>query len=306
MDLNIPMTTKAPMDLGSLTGMGQETNFNQQPQQGFTQPQQGFTQPQQNFAQPQQSFAQPQQNFAQPQPQQNFAQPQPQQSFAQPQQSFAQPQQNFAQTQQSFAQPQPQNNASSGGGVILKKGQKVDLAKLSASLDLVDVGLGWDLGPNGQAYDLDVEAFMLGENGRVLGDDWFVFYGSMVSPDGSVKTNGDNKTGAGAGDDEVVTVKLSQVNPQVQKIIFVVTINEAKEHGYNFSNVSNAYVRLIDKISSRELARFNLTDYYANVCSMMVGELYRHNGQWKFNPIGDGTADDLYGLCTRYGVNVAG
>ena len=190
--------------------------------------------------------------------------------------------------------------------MILKKGQKVDLAKLSTNLDLIDVGLGWDLSANGQAYDLDVEAFMLGANGKVLGDDWFVFYGSTISPDGSVKTNGDNKTGAGAGDDEVITVKLSQVNPQIQRIIFVVTINEAKEHGYNFSNVSNAYVRLVDKTVNKELARFNLTDYYASVCSMMVGELYRHNGQWKFNPIGDGTADDLYGLCLRYGVNVAG
>ena len=234
----------------------------------------------------------------------NIGQPQ-QQQMTQPNQGYAQPQPN-----QGYAQPQvtpaPVHAGSSSGGVILKKGQKVDLAKLSSNLDLIDVGLGWDLGANGQAYDLDVEAFMLGANGKVLGDDWFVFYGATISPDGSVKSNGDNKTGAGAGDDEVITVKLSQVNPQVQKIIFVVTINEAKEHGYNFSNVSNAYVRLIDKNVNKELARFNLTDYYASVCSMMVGELYRHNGQWKFNPIGDGTSDDLYGLCVRYGVNVAG
>ena len=173
-------------------------------------------------------------------------------------------------------------------------------------LDLVEVGLGWDLLPGGQAYDLDVEAFMLGANGKVIGDDWFVFYGSTESPDNSVQLMQDSKDGAGAGDDEIMMVKLSKVNPQVTKIVFVVTINEAKENGYNFSNIANAYIRLVDKRTNQEIFRFNLTDYYSNVCSMMVGEIYRHNGEWKFTPIGDGTGDDLLGLCLRYGVNVEG
>lgn len=117
---------------------------------------------------------------------------------------------------------------------------------------------------------------------------------------------GDNTTGAGAGDDEIIQVRLSQVNANVAKLLFIVTINEAKERGYNFSNVQNAYVRIVDKSTNKELVRFNLTDYYNTVCSMMVGEVYRHNGEWKFSPIGDGTQDDLEGLCRRYGVNIAG
>ena len=90
------------------------------------------------------------------------------------------------------------------------------------------------------------------------------------------------------------------------KIVFIVTINEALERGYNFSNVSNAYVRIVDKITNQELIRFNLTEYYATVCSMVVGELYKHNGEWKFNAVGNGTAQDLTGLCMSYGVNVIG
>ena len=203
-------------------------------------------------------------------------------------------------------QPQPQRARPSGKGVIIKKGQKTSLSQMNPNLDFIEVGLGWDLGPRGQAYDLDVEAFMLGSNGKVIGDDWFVFYNQLISPDGSVHLLGDNTTGAGEGDDEIIQIRLSQVHPSVAKIVFIVTINEARERGYNFSNVTNAYVRIVDKSTGRELVRFNLTDYYNTVCSMMVGEVYKHNGAWKFNPIGNGTGDDLEGLCARFGVNVAG
>ena len=150
-------------------------------------------------------------------------------------------------------------------------------------LDLIEVGLGWDLGPNGQGYDLDVEAFLLGENGKVLGDEWFVFYNQNVSPDGSVVCGIDNTSGAGFGDDESIRIQLSKVHPNVAKIVFIV-----------------------DKITNQELIRFNLTEYYATVCSMVVGELYKHNGEWKFNAVGNGTAQDLTGLCMSYGVNVIG
>lgn len=274
-----------------------------------------------NFAKP---GTQPVQNQNQMQNQQGFGSPQP---MGQPQgfgasqpmdqsQGFGQPQpmnqpQGFGQTQpqQNFGAPQPMaqpKQRPSGNGVILKKGQKTSLTALNPNLDLIEVGLGWDLGPNGQNYDLDVEAFLLGQNGKVIGDDWFVFYNQPASPDGSVRLLADSTTGAGVGDDEVIQVKLSQVNAQVSKIVFIVTINDAKEYGYNFSNITNAYVRIVDKATNNEMIRFNLTDYYNTVCSMMVGEVYKHNNEWKFSPIGDGTADDLMGLCARYGVNVAG
>lgn len=146
---------------------------------------------------------------------------------------------------------------------------------------------------------------MLGSDGKVIGDDWFVFYGQPNSPDGAIQHSGDNRTGAGAGDDETIHINLPQVNPNVQKIIFVVTINEALEHGYNFSQVANAYVRIVNNTTNSELFRFQLTEYYSNVTAMVVGELYRHNGQWKFNPVGDGVSKDLAGLCEMYGVAVA-
>ena len=192
-----------------------------------------------------------------------------------------------------------------GNGVVLKKGQKASLTQLCPGLDLINVGLGWDLGPDGRGYDLDVEAFMLGMNGVVLGDDWFVFYGQTESPDGAVRLLCDSTTGVGDGDDEIIQVQLSKLNNNVNRIVFIVSINEAKENGYNFSNVSNAYVRITDIKTNKEIARFQLTDYYSNVNSMVVGELYMHRGEWKFNPIGDGVSADLRDLCNRYGVNVS-
>lgn len=217
----------------------------------------------------------------------------------------AQPQNNFQQ------QPyQPQNNFQSppypqsiGTGVSLIKGQKTNLSRMNPNLDEIDVCLGWDVGTY-TSYDLDSEAFLLGANDKVLGDAWFVFYNQPVSPDGSVVHCGDNKTGQGDGDDEIIHIKLSQVNPMVEKIIFIVTINEAKVYGYNFGNIKNAFIRVVDKQNNRELIRFQLSEYYKEVISMMVGELYKKDGEWRFNPIGSGTGDDLEGLCRRYGVNL--
>ena len=211
------------------------------------------------------------------------------------QSSFDQPQQNTV--------PQHQRAQRSSSGVLLKKGQKVSLSQFSGALDRIEVGLGWDLAP-GIAYDLDIEAFLLDQSGKVIGDNWFVFYNQPVSPDGAVTLLRDNTTGESDEDDEVIQVELSRVHPSVQKILFIVTINEAKENGYNFSNVQNVYVRIVDKNTGSELIRFNLTDYYDTVCSMMAGEVYRYQNEWKFNSIGDGTADDLMGLCVRYGVHV--
>lgn len=256
----------------------------------------GITSPQGYVQQPNQM---PQQGFSNQMPQQGFGNQMPQQGFSQ--QSTMQ--QGFGGQPQMATQPRQRNF---GNGVILRKGQKTSLEQLCPGLDLIQVGLGWDLGPNGQGYDLDVDAFMLGADGRVVGDDWFVFYNQPESPDQSVRLLCDSTTGAGSGDDEIVQVQLSKVNPQVQKIVFIVSINEAKQYGYNFSNVANAYVRITDVKTGNEIARFQLTDYYANVNSMVVGEVYRHNGQWKFNPVGDGVSADLMDLCMRYGVNVGG
>ncbi len=188
-------------------------------------------------------------------------------------------------------------------GIRLSKGQKVSLTNLNPQLDIINVCLGWDVAANTN-YDLDVSAFMLDNNDRILGDNYFVFYGQTTSPDNSIVLSEDNKTGYGEGDDETMNITLSKVSPSVSKIVFVVTINEAKKYNYNFGQVSNAFIRVVDCSNNTELVRFDLTDYYSNITSMMVGSLYRHKNEWKFHPIGDGTSDDLEGLCRRYGVNV--
>ncbi|MGN0606920.1 MAG: TerD family protein [Oscillospiraceae bacterium] len=263
---NIPMNSKAALDLNSLSSSSPAP----------VQPQQTFNQ--QPATPPQQSFSQPAFN----------------------QQPSTPPQQNFSQPQATPAAPRP-----SGGGVILKKGQKTSLSKINPALNNIRVGLGWDVGSN-TSYDLDSEIFLLGANEKVIGDDWFVFYGQLTSPDGAVVHHGDNKTGIGEGDDEIIDINLSQLNPQVEKIVFVVTINEAKENGYNFGQIKNAYIRIIDNSNGKELVRFDLSEYYKEVVSMVIGELYLKGGEWRFNPVGMGTGDDLEGLCIRYGVNVAG
>lgn len=267
---------------------------------GFNQPMgQPMNQPMQNNG-----FGQP---MGQPQPMQNnFNQPAPQ-PMAQPQ--MAQPQ---------MAQPIPQMQAQpmnggftnnprpKGNGVVLSKGQKVSLTKMNSALDLIEVGLGWDVSTTSAVpYDLDAEAFMLGADGKVLSDDWFIFYNQPMSPDGSCKHCGDNKNGQGVGDDEVIQLQLSRVNPQVAKIAFVITINEALQRGHNFGGVQNAYVRVVDKSIGNELIKFNLTDFFKEVTSMTVGELYLKGGEWRFNAVGQGLNTDLAGLCGFYGVNLA-
>ena len=273
-------------------GFGQNSGFGQQQagfgQQGFNQNQAGFGQQQQagfgqsnGFGQQQPGFGQQQTGFGQQQPVQN----QYQQPVSQPQQFNSQP----VQKKRNF-----------GNGVTLRKGQKMNI-QADNSVHEIDIGLGWDAAPG---YDLDAQAFMLGANGKVLGDDWFVFYGQQTSPDGSMVHSGDSN-GVGDGDDEIIHVNLDKVNPSVQKIVFIVTIDQALQMGYNFQHVQNAYMRVLNKKNNAELLRFNLSDYYANVTAMVVGEIYRHNGVWKINPVGDGVQADLAGLCARYGVNVA-
>ena len=287
MNFDIDMNATGATSLGGMVsgGLGAPTQPQNQPQQFQSQPQQ-------------QSFNQTTQNQQWQHQNQQFNQPQMQQQFNQPQQSIQQPQ-----PQQFNQQPLQPKVRPQGNGVILKKGQKFTLAGAGSKLSTIKVCLGWDV--INQACDLDVSAFMLDANNRVIGDDWFVFYGQTSSPDGSVQHSGDSQ-GYGEGDDEVITINLNSVNANVQKIAFVITIDEALQKGLNFSMVANAYVRVVDASNNNEISRFSLTDYYANVTSMVVGEVYRRNGEWKFNAVGDGKAVDLAGLCQMYGVNVAG
>jgi len=179
---------------------------------------------------------------------------------------------------------------------LVQKGQKFALES-SGKLSRVKACLGWNI--KNAASELDVSAFLLGANGKVLGDDWFVFYGQTTSPDGSCVFSTSN-----GEDREIISIDITRLNPAISKIVFVLTINEALEKKLNFSMIKDAYVRVFDTVTGQNIVSFILDEYYPNVTSMMIGELYLHNGAWKFNAVGSGVARDLAGLCELYGVQV--
>ena len=191
--------------------------------------------------------------------------------------------------------------------INLSKGQKVDLTKGNASLKHIMVGLGWDVNAfdSGADFDLDASAFMCGANGKCPTEKEFVFYGNLEHPSGAVKHQGDNLTGEGDGDDEQIFVDLKAIPESVDKIAFTVTIYEAQERRQNFGQVSNAYIRIVDEDTNQELIRYDLGEDFSIETAIVVGELYRHNGEWKFNAIGSGFQGGLAALCGHYGILVA-
>lgn len=190
--------------------------------------------------------------------------------------------------------------------VSLTKGQKVDLTKGNPGLSRLLVGLGWDVNKydGGSAFDLDAAAFLLTGSGKVSSDADFVFYGNLRHASGGVEHLGDNLTGEGEGDDEEIKVNLSAVPASVEKIDFTVTIYEAEERRQNFGQVSNAFIRVVDEATGTELIRYDLGEDFSIETAVVVGELYRHNGEWKFNAVGSGFQGGLEALCKNYGVNV--
>ncbi|AII10608.1 MULTISPECIES: TerD family protein [Rhodococcus] len=190
-------------------------------------------------------------------------------------------------------------------GVTLAKGGNVSLDKQAPNLTAVAVGLGWDArSTTGADFDLDASALATGDNKKVLSDDHFVFYNNLRSPDGSIEHTGDNLTGDGDGDDEVINVDLQAVPPNVTNIFFPVSIHDAVTRGQNFGQVTNAYIRVVDRATGSELVRYDLSEDASSETAMTFGELYRHNGEWKFRAIGQGYASGLAGIARDYGVNV--
>ncbi|ABG99245.1 tellerium resistance protein (plasmid) [Rhodococcus jostii RHA1] len=190
-------------------------------------------------------------------------------------------------------------------GVTLAKGGNVSLDKQAPNLTAVAVGLGWDArSTTGHEFDLDASALATGENKKVLSDQHFVFYNNLRSPDGSIQHEGDNLTGEGDGDDEVINVDLKAVPPNVTNIFFPVSIHEAELRGQNFGQVTNAFIRVVDRSTGNELVRYDLSEDASSETAMTFGELYRHNGEWKFRAIGQGYASGLSGIARDYGVNI--
>lgn len=190
--------------------------------------------------------------------------------------------------------------------VSLKKGQKVDLTKTNPGLKEVLIGLGWDTNKydGGSDFDLDAAAFLLNGTGKANDDSDFIFYGNLKHASGSVEHLGDNLTGAGEGDDEEIVIDLGKVPENVEKIDFTVTIYEAEERKQNFGQVENAFIRVVNKANNEELIRYDLGEDFSIETAVVIGELYRNKGEWKFNAIGSGFEGGLAALCKNFGVNV--
>ncbi len=190
--------------------------------------------------------------------------------------------------------------------ISLQKGQKVDLTKSNPGLTKIIIGLGWDTNKydGGKDFDLDSSVFMLNSEGKVIDEKNFVFFNNPQSPDGSVTHTGDNRTGEGEGDDEQIKIDLALVSANIAKISFAITIYEAAERNQNFGQVSNAYVRVLNEASGEELIRYDLGEDFSIETAVVVGELYRHNSEWKFNAIGSGYQNGLAGLCKDFGLEV--
>jgi tellurium resistance protein TerD len=189
--------------------------------------------------------------------------------------------------------------------VSLAKGANVSLSKESPGLKKILAGLGWEnRTTDGADFDLDASVFLLKSDGTVRNDNDFIFYNNLKSTDGSVEHTGDNTTGEGDGDDEVIKVNLEALPSDVEKIAFTVTIHEADSRRQNFGQVNNAFIRIVNDSNGTEIARFDLSEDYSTETAMIFGEIYRHNGEWKFKAIGQGFNGGLAPLAKNYGVNI--
>ena len=202
--------------------------------------------------------------------------------------------------------------------INLQKGQKISLTKENAGLSKIIVGLGWDevrqsggggflsalFGTQPQAIDCDASAILL-KNGKYVSKDDLVFFGNLKHKSGTVNHMGDNLTGEGEGDDEQIMIDLSKVPVNIERIAFTVTIYDAEARRQNFGQVSNSYIRLVDESNEVELIHYDLGEDFSIETAVVVGELYRHNGEWKFNAIGSGFQGGLAALCGHYGIEVA-
>ena len=189
--------------------------------------------------------------------------------------------------------------------ISLNKGGNLSLSKTDPSLNQVLIGLGWDArATDGADFDLDASAFLLAANDKVRGETDFIFYNQTRSPEGSVEHTGDNRTGEGDGDDEAVKINLAKVPADVQKIAITVTIHDAESRGQNFGQVQNAFIRVVNDQTNVEIVRFDLNEDYSTETAMIFGELYRHNGEWKFRAVGQGYNAGLRAMCGQYGISI--
>ncbi len=189
--------------------------------------------------------------------------------------------------------------------ITLAKGGNLSLSKQDPSLVNAVLGLGWDVrSTDGQDFDLDASAFLLNASGKVRADTDFIFYNQMHSTDGSVEHTGDNRTGAGEGDDEQIKIDLSKVPADIQTVSFTVTIHDAEARRQSFGQVRNAFIRLVNEKSNNEIVRFDLGEDFSTETAVIFAEIYRNAGEWKFRAVGQGFAGGLGALARNYGINL--
>lgn len=190
--------------------------------------------------------------------------------------------------------------------ITLEKGQKIDLTKTNPGLTKLHVGLGWDTNKydGGSDFDLDAAAFILNKEGKASNEKDFVFYNNSTGANGAVAHKGDNKTGAGEGDDEVVSIDLTQLPAEVDKIVFTVTIHDGEGRKQNFGQVSNAFIRVVNQETNIEITRFDLGEDFSIETAVVFGEVYRNGTEWKFSAVGKGYQGGLKALCNSFGLSV--
>jgi len=180
------------------------------------------------------------------------------------------------------------------------------LTKTNPGLTKVIIGLGWDTNrySGGSDFDLDASAFLLGENGKALRDEDFIFYNNLKGRNDCLIHTGDNRTGEGEGDDEQLIMDFSKVPPEIHKIAITVTIHDAEARRQNFGQVSNAFVRVVNSDTNEEILRYDLAEEFSIETAIVVCEIYRYNGEWKFNAVGSGFQGGLRALCNNFGLQV--
>lgn len=189
--------------------------------------------------------------------------------------------------------------------ISLTKGGNVNLSKEAPGLSKIIVGLGWDArATDGAAFDLDASAFLVKTDGKVRSDNDFCFFNNKTVGDGAVQHQGDNTTGVGEGDDEVIKVELPKIPAEIEKVVFTVTIYEAETRRQNFGQVSHAFIRVVNEENGQEIARYDLSEDASVETAMIFGEIYRAGAEWKFKAVGQGFAGGLGPLASSFGVNV--
>ncbi|MDR0573064.1 MAG: TerD family protein [Tannerella sp.] len=186
--------------------------------------------------------------------------------------------------------------------IDLKKGGKINLQKEKPGINKITVGLGWDVndGASPFPFDCDASVFILGENGKLLADEFFVFYNNLKSPDGAVVHNGDNRTGAGDGDDETINIELSKLNPQATQIVFAITIDKAEERKQDFGMIRNSFARVYNADTGEALCQYLLEEKFSDANALIIGRFYKSGSEWIFEAFDLAYSDGLGGLVEYY------